>query len=164
MSRDLPASIEPLHLAKIGMTLTGSLPLVKMERIKESLCDSHGEVYIHWSFFQDDQRRSVIQGKIHTQLLLQCQRCLQPMTYQIDAPVALMIVSNGTEPDDLQIEYEMLELTDTSISLLTLVEDELILALPLVVMHEHCPNNKFVNASSEDLTYNPFHILTKLKQ
>lgn len=168
MSKDLPASIEPLRLAREGTILTGSFPLEKMERIQSSLCDNHGEVYIHWSFYQNEQRRSIIQGKIETQLSLQCQRCLQPMNYQLNTSVALIVsmqTQNDDEANDLPADYELLELTQKTVSLLTLVEDELILALPVVVMHEHCPINQFVDTTpSDELIHNPFYILTKLKQ
>lgn len=168
MSRDLPTSIDPLRLAHERATLVGSLPLSQMERIQDSLCDNHGDVYIHWSFFQDDQRRAIIQGQIQTQLSLQCQRCLQPMNYPIDIATALVVVMQSedvVEESELPAGYELLELLHTPISLLTLVEDELVLALPIVVMHEQCPANEFTDLhASGEVKYNPFHILTQLKQ
>ena len=97
-----------------------------------------------------------------------CQRCLQPMLWPIDTKMALIILNKKpNQHEELPVKYEVLTLTSTQVPLITLIEDELILALPIVVRHTVCPSNEY--QLSDSLTEhnifpnNPFHILSQLK-
>ncbi len=164
MLKNLPTLIDPKRLALHGAHLKGQVALAEMSRLHENLCEIRGDVHIDWLFATDEQNRTTIQGKVQTQLFLQCQRCLQPMSYPIDAKVALMVVTEK-QKNDLPAGYEALTLTSTPISLITLIEDELILALPIVAMHTTCPSNEYKPQNIENNTFqnNPFQILSKLK-
>jgi len=166
MLEDLPTLIDPKHLAFQGYHLKGSVALEQMSRMTDVLCEVAGNVVIDWLFTTDEQQRPIIQGYIQTQLSLQCQRCLQPMLWPIHAKVALMVLKEGQTEDDLPLGYETLTLTNTPISLPTLIEDELILALPIVVKHMVCSSNEYqLNKSQLEksrLKNNPFQILSGL--
>jgi uncharacterized protein len=76
-----------------------------------------------------------------TTVRLQCQRCLQPMPQLLDTQRRLRFVADEDEAarlDELS-EDDVLALHNGRVDLLELVEDELILALPLVPRHEDCP-------------------------
>jgi len=165
MLKDLPTFIDPKHLAFQGARLKGAVALSHMSRLHESLYDSEGDVEIDWLFGLDDKQRPTIVGRVQAQLSLQCQRCLQAMPWVIDANVALMILKEGQTEDDLPVGYESLTLTKIPVSLITLIEDELILALPIVAKHTVCPSNEFQMRESENnnLQNNPFHVLSSLK-
>lgn len=86
----------------------------------------------------DAQLRLRLQAR--TALRLTCQRCLQPVTVELDIAPTLRFVQNEAlaEQLDEDSEEDVLALPP-SLDLRELVEDELILALPLVPRHEHCP-------------------------
>ena len=67
--------------------------------------------------------------------------------------------------NDLPVGYESLTLTKIPVSLTTLIEDELILALPIVVKHTDCPSHEFQMCETENnnIQNNPFHVLSSLK-
>ncbi|KHD07119.1 hypothetical protein PN36_04790 [Candidatus Thiomargarita nelsonii] len=172
LSLTLPTFIDPKQLA--GTRLKGAVALAQMSRLHESLYDSKGNVKIDWLFGLDDKQRPTIVGRVQAQLSLQCQRCLQAMPWAIDANVALMILKEGQTEDDLPVGYESLTLTKIPVSLTTLIEDELILALPIVVKHTDCPSNEFSQQMREsekseksennnNVQNNPFHVLSSLK-
>jgi len=166
MLKDLPTFIEPKQLAFQDTRLKGAVALAQMSRLHDSLYDSKGDVNIDWLFGLDDKQRPTIVGRVQAQLSLQCQRCLQAMPWAIDANVALMILKEGQTEDDLPVGYESLTLTKIPVSLTTLIEDELILALPIVVKHTVCPSNEFQMRESENnnnVQNNPFHVLSSLK-
>lgn len=168
MLKDLPLLIDPTHLAVARSHLNGHVALAHMERLRDSLCDVQGDAHINWLFAMDDKQRSTISGGVQAQLPILCQRCLQPMLWSIDKKVALVILTEeATENEELPADYEAYTLTSTPVLLRTLIEDELILALPIIARHEACPSNEYQlpEILGEDLTFrnNPFHVLSKLK-
>ena len=80
-------------------------------------------------------------------------------------------MANGDQADDLPEIYEPIEFNEFGeIDLLGAVEDELILALPLVPMHssEHCEVSEadmvFGELPDEAQKPNPFAVLASLKR
>lgn len=75
------------------------------------------------------------------QLWLTCQRCLEPMAHQVSLNLAYRFVSDerAAEREDESSEEDVLVLSK-SLNLVELVEDELLMALPLVPRHAECPS------------------------
>jgi uncharacterized protein len=93
-----------------------------------------------------------LQLKARTALQLICQRCLQPMTVQLDVQPSLHFVHGEAQAEalDEDSDEDVLALTP-SLDLLPLIEDELILALPLVPRHEVCPQPLPMSAGADEL-------------
>ena len=74
-----------------------------------------------------------------TRLHMICQRCLDPMEQPLEVDRHFRFVSSeqAAETEDDQAEEDLL-VASTSFDALTLIEDELILALPLVPRHALC--------------------------
>ena len=89
--------------------------------------------------------------KAHAVLPLTCQRCLQPMTVELHVSPTLRFVRDEAlaEQLDEDSEEDVLALS-AALDLHDLVEDELILALPLVPRHEHCPQPLPMSAGDLD--------------
>jgi uncharacterized protein len=164
MLKDLPTWIDPKCLAVARENLNGHIAFAQMERLRHSLCDVQGDAHIDWLFATDNKQRPTIFGRVQAQLPMLCQRCLQPMYWAIDKRVALVVLTHEpTENDELPTGYEAITLTSTPVSLKSLIEDELILALPITAAHQACPSNEY-KLPAEDLTFrnNPFHVLSNL--
>jgi len=168
MLEKLPTLIDPKHLALQGSHLQGNVALAQMERLKDNL-DEIGPsdyAYIDW-VFTIDQNRPMIKGYTQAQLPILCQRCLQTMRWPIKNKIAMLIITKNGKEDELPKDYEILSLTNTPVSLVTIIEDELILALPIVALHEKCPTNEYQlpDSFSLDNTFqnNPFRVLEILK-
>jgi uncharacterized protein len=167
MLNDLPTFIDPAQLAHHHSRLKGHVTLAQMTRVHGSLSDIQGDVFIDWQFDMDRKYRITINGQIQTQLIMLCMRCMQPMPWTIDAKTTLILLNDGQSPDEIPDDYESISLTTTPTSLISLIEDELILALPLVARHTVCPSNEYLFSESitEPLTPpNPFHILSQLEK
>ncbi len=141
-SEDLPKYIQPLRMAEHGVALRGQLDLSLFSRLIDSLADSEGLVSIDLYCGKDTERLRYISGNLEVTLHLQCQRCLKRMDYPLHVKVSLSPVWNEAAGNKLPDRYEPLLITEDKLLLLPLVEDELLLSLPIAPNHagEECPS------------------------
>lgn len=135
MSGRLPHSVQPARLAEAGAVLHGSLPVRGMDRLAGYLHDTEGSVEVDLEFGIDESGTRYVRGRLQTVLHLVCQRCLQAFACSLDVPVLLGLAASGRSEADIAERYETLTLDEPAIELARLVEDELMLALPLVPAH-----------------------------
>jgi uncharacterized protein len=166
MPPELPETIDPMRLAKTGKELSGSYDLRQFNRVNASLEDgSYTQVLFKLEFSRDNQNRlfSVV-GDLQTTLPLVCQRCMQPMQHQLSGTFKMAIVRDEAEAENLPAEFEPYIDTGVPVKLQDFIEDELLLAMPLVSFHEEqeCPAaDKFKHV--ETARENPFAELKNLK-
>ena len=104
-----------------------------------------------------------------TEVTLECQRCLQAMRVPLHAERRIFFVDGeeAAEALDAESEDDVLALPP-ALDLVDLIEDELLLALPLVPRHEQCPEplpRAFVEDDPAiDPADNPFAVLAALKR
>jgi uncharacterized protein len=136
-----PAFIEPLYLAGRKQRLDGFLPLNAMERLREIICEDSGTIEYHLQLGRDDMEIPYIKGNFKVTLKLICQRCLNPFDLYMYTDVNIGLAMSETEIERLPGQYEPMLLTADQISLLTLIEDEVLLGVPMVPLHdsESCP-------------------------
>ena len=108
--------------------------------------------------------------KAHTALPLVCQRCLAP----VEVPVAVersfrFVADEATAAaEDDEAEEDVLALS-RAFDLVELVEDELLMALPVAPRHETCPEPVRLSAGEPEFEAalaerdNPFAALARLK-
>ena len=102
----------------------------------------------------------------HAELPLTCQRCLKPVRVSLDVYQQVRFVETEAqaEAEDEIAEEDVLALTP-EFDLLALVEDELILAVPLVALHGECSPEGYAPAVEEPPEKtNPFAVLAGLKK
>lgn len=134
MSGSLPDRIDALRLAETGRALSGRLPLAALTRLAPTLSTPEGELVIEMSGSKDGRVRT-LHGRIMTTLKLVCQRCLEPMTVPIDVQFQLGLVTTDEQAERLPEGLEPLLITEPTLRLAEVVEDELMLALPIVALH-----------------------------
>lgn len=170
MSKGLPELIYPLQLARSGRSLQGQIPVARMWRLAETLCSTAGEIVIDLRFGRGDQGRFYIQGTIHGEVRLMCQRCLGPFSWSANCEVRLALIPAVIPRERLESGYEpLVAQEDSPLSLVAMVEDELILALPIVPMHPEnlCPKTVVVGPPVDpdlDAQESPFAVLKNLKR
>jgi uncharacterized protein len=99
-------------------------------------------------------------------LELRCERCLEPVNKHIESAFRFGLITSENEADSLPKEFEPLLAPDYELSLLELVEDEILLSLPIVARHdEECSEilqqHKDDDRVQQD-TYKPFAALKDL--
>ncbi len=166
-----PSIIDPFQLAKKGAHLSGALPLKAMPRLADLCARTDGGVEVDLRFERGEQDGlCVMYGSVRTSLALVCQRCLEEMTLDLRAAPRLMLLRPG-ERADLEQEAETL-VVEQSLSLAQVIEDELLLVMPMIPMHdvELCPARNLVKPPADQsprrsqAKRNPFAVLKELKR
>ena len=166
MSTDLSQSLNPLRLAKAGERLEGNISLDTMTRIADLLLVKEGQISYCLLFTINDSGLCIIESEIKGSLSLKCQRCLEPVIINIHKQTQLGVVNNKDEINSLAKEYEPFLLDDGVFNVKDLVEDELLLAIPLSPLHpvNQCSGTKDLARVNADGNIKPFAVLASLKK
>lgn len=166
----IPLLVEPHKLADRAISFTGELPLAKFTRVAELLTNTAGAVQVSVAFSRDEQKHVVMQLELAAQVAMLCQRCLEEAVISVGGRYNYLIVNNNADSTLLSHSYDVLEVGDEPLDLLALVEDELLLCLPIVPMH---PQGKCQSpagyvepelSADETTGSNPFSVLAQLKR
>jgi len=84
---------------------------------------------------------SYLRLELQGALWLECQRCLEPYEEQLTIDVWYRIVENSAQADAIPINEEQADVIVGSrqFDLIDLIDEELLLSLPLVPKHSVCP-------------------------
>jgi uncharacterized protein len=168
-----PRRLDVAALAKDGASVEGEWPFESLTRLAASSLPDAGAPPVRWRLAGELRhvKGSDAQVWLHAEagarVHLECQRCLKPMAVDVAASRDFLFV-NGEDAAaemDADVEEDVLALT-RALDALELVEDELLLELPLVPRHDVCPDPLPVKADAlpEDDTPHPFAKLAALKR
>ena len=177
-----PQRLDVAALADRTQHLQGQWPLADLPRLNEpgEPPATPGSV-LEWTAHAE--RRPVrgappelwLHLQAQAEVLRTCQRCLQPVALPLQVRRSFLFAATEAQAEAWDAERDdadVLVLTK-SLDLQELVEDELLLALPLVPRHEQCPQPLVapLQASPTDEVSpepdnrdNPFSILAQLKR
>ncbi|MBQ0929655.1 DUF177 domain-containing protein [Ideonella sp. 4Y16] len=153
--------------------LAGDWPLQTLPRLAESaMPEASADAVVHWQArgelrpLPDGTAEVWLQLKADVRLALCCQRCLGPVEETVALDRALRFVADEHQAAalDAELEDDVLSL-ERALDLRELVEDELLLALPLVPRHADCPQPLPLAGDDEpeEERPNPFAVLAALK-
>lgn len=155
-----------------GATLAGSWPLGALERLAEGHA-SAGPVTWSSRFEQRTVHGAGPQRWLHVEASAhvprECQRCLQPVAVPLSVDRWVRFVDDEATAAALDADSDDdVLVVSRSLDLLALVEDELLLAMPLVPMHEACPTRLVPPGAelpaAEEPRAHPFAALAALKR
>lgn len=157
-------------LGAAGAELAGSVPLTAMPRLVESLLSDAGAIEFELRFGLDEARRPTVTGHAGGAVELCCQRCLSGYVENLSAEIRLVLVQTEAESEYLPPDVEPLLDSGGPIRVAELIEDELILALPIIPMHraEDCCAGQASGRGESPAPVrrereNPFAVLAQLK-
>ncbi|MDX1592798.1 MAG: YceD family protein [Gammaproteobacteria bacterium] len=131
----MPDRIEPARLAEQGARIEGRVALGGMERLAPLLAAEAGDAEVEMVFAIDGRGLRTVHGRVRATVPLTCQRCLKPVACAVDCDFHLAVVASDTEERRLPEGIEPLDGRDASVATAALVEDEVLLGLPLVALH-----------------------------
>ena len=136
MLGSLPEFVDPYRLSRQRARLKAAVPIAAMVRVATVLRDDTGLVDIDIRFHASASGVPRLDGSVRLLAPLECQRCLEPIELEL-LPELRISFTDGDEASgraELAAGYEPLE-SEGAIELTTIVEDEILLALPDFPMH-----------------------------
>ncbi|MCC6067711.1 YceD family protein [Ferrovum sp. PN-J185] len=158
-------TFDPLRFTSLKQEHRGSCLPEDLLGLAEYLYSNSGVVDYTVKGFVNENNMPVIEVAVNAQLDLICQRCLGGLQSNVSSKTRLILVkdeSNLPEVED-EIEGEDVIVTPQSMSLIHLVEEEVLLALPITSVHdsEQCHRSD-LNLDSANKA-SPFQVLKNLK-
>ena len=160
--------IDSLDFAGNGRQISGKVPVAEMPRLLDALGDSQGtlEYLIRGSI--DKQGFSVLDVSISGSCQLCCQRCLGAMEHAVRINTRLLLrdqasldaLDSGGEDEE---EFDSI-LADPHLDVLDLLEEEILLSLPIAPKHELGVCQVAGGGDAREEEKNPFAALAKLKR
>lgn len=173
MTERLPVEFDPQRLANSGELLSACLPVAHFKRLLAELQSAEGEVQVSVTFSRDNAYRVRATGQVQTAVQLCCQRCLGAFNCPLESEFEFVFVDSEERAEALPEELDALLVDERGrIRAVDMLEDELLLQLPIVPKHadEHdCAVNLVYKAQPTDpkprsTRENPFASLAGLKK
>lgn len=170
----MPTEIALDKWADIGFEWQGVVPITQFERLADEI-DSMGDDTLDVSFSLKNKHGLLwLDYHIEATLLVPCQRCLTPMAVNISNDYRLAILENEDKIGylhaiDADAEYVLIgEICEPDVRKMLpisdLLEDELLLAIPLSPRHTDCELlTDSVGELPDTPKENPFAMLEQLK-
>jgi uncharacterized protein len=171
-----PQHLDVLAFARDAVNLQGEGALADWPRLA---FEQHGETLAAAAVVWQLEGRTVAQSsgtdlicldlRASVQLPMQCQRCLSPVLQSVEAERSFRFVADEATAAALDDEAEEdILVISRDFDALALVEDELILSLSLVPLHDVCPEAVPMSAADPEFEVaaerpNPFGVLAGLK-
>ena len=152
MNEKIPDLVDPRVQAQKKAHYSGCISIKQLPRLEQSVVGLEGDVMLTLSFDFDESRMVVVRCQIEATICLNCQRCLEPYSYVVNKDISYSPVTDQQDGDALPKSYEPLQIDDDGMfSLLGLVEEELILSLPIIPRHsEEACSVKFDFSGQEE--------------
>lgn len=170
MSKALAERVDVALLALQGASLERQWPLAELERLGESLLSDAGSAQAHFAF-QQVEGMPAVRLTVEATVQLRCQRCLRPFGQPLESRAAIVFTTSEAEAALVPADWEAITVDPHRVALAELVEDELLLSLPLVPMHAatDCepavalvPGEDEAKAAADEATQRPFARLKEL--
>ena len=153
----------------------GHVPVAGLARLREMHQIDGGQLFARLEFDANGEGRILITGQIQGSLNLTCQRCLESFAFDLDRGLALAVVDEETPSVELPAGFEPYLPEKNSVTGLEVVEEELMLNLPMSPSHKDesdCGELlKIIKTSSLDDAgdvaegfVRPFEVLKELKK
>ncbi len=135
--------IDSLKFAAGEEVITCRIPLSSLSRLADVVVDAAGFLECRFSGFRG---QGELGGKLGLYLQvsgclgLRCQRCLSKLEFACAIDSRLLLVPEGEVWPDDELEAETYDAipAERELSVMALVEDEVLMALPIVPRHEDC--------------------------
>lgn len=167
MSHPVPDVLDAWRMVAARREFEGRIPLAAMTRLASSLLDTEGEVRYRLAFGIDALRISYVELGIDAELPMECQSSLKRFLLPVQISQRLGLIRDEADEAALPEEYEALLVdADAMLRPAELVEDELILALPVVAVapDAEAVERDFAPTTEETAKASPFAALAGLKK
>lgn len=153
--------IDGLEFARTGSKLQGSWQVADFPRLRDALHSDAGVLRYELLGIAEERGRPALRLKLTGALQLVCQRCLGAMEFPLRIEVSLLLAASQAEMDATPLDPEGPEqiVAGKVMPVRDLVEEEMLLAIPLAPRHERCAGQAELG---KDAAHSPFSALRGL--
>lgn len=160
--------VDAFEFCRQGERREGEIAVADLPRLAKEVADTSGT--LQWSLQgghnQYEHLRLVM--SVAGSVLLTCQRCLKPFSFELDSEVVLILAPDETSADEMDalLSDEDVDVVVGSrhLNVVELIEDDALLALPLAPKHETCPDQLRIPGQVDGEKLSPFSVLRDLKK
>lgn len=169
LTEPLPTTLDVRKAAAREVTVCGVLTLSELTRLQGVLASDCGHVEATCAFGRDEEKRFVALISVAANVEVRCQRCLDIMPIVLATENRLAIVGDDDQAGSVPSHMEPWLVEGEQGNLWALVEDELILGIPIVSYHdsEECKQilKEYQQPPPESVAVeeSPFKVLEQLK-
>ncbi|HVK95886.1 MAG TPA: DUF177 domain-containing protein [Noviherbaspirillum sp.] len=160
--------IDAFEFCRLKDKREGEIAVADLPRLAKESVDKFG--VIKWSLQGGSNSRRLPQLNLLVagEVRLMCQRCLFPFVFEIASASVLVLAQDedGADEIDALLADESVEVVVGShaFNVAQLIEDEVLLTIPLSPKHEACPAQLLPAVEKEGEKVSPFAVLKNLKQ
>ena len=145
LNEALPKRIRYPHAGVEEALLEGFLPITRMPRLADALLDNDlatvsvpESVAVTLRFSSDGPGRVLVVGEAHFEQHWLCQRCLEPVVLRSGCEIEMILSGHKKVLEQLRNDQDSLLTDGDLVDTADIVEDPLLLALPMSPKHEDC--------------------------
>lgn len=183
-------AVDPYLQARRARHMQGSIAIAKFERLVGTLSSKslplisstgqttqkyggtrlQTDIEVDVEFSRGAQGRPQFQLTVKATLFAECQRCLGEASYCIDSQKTMLILNDEAALENASKkfgeEFEFVLAKEEKLILMPIIEDELLLSLPIMFKHDDCQMTlKPIDDEEEfEECVNPFAVLSQLKE
>lgn len=138
----VPLQVDHLKLARENTLLEGFIALDELCRFADLLESREGVLQIGLKFGMVQNKELAesmvveVKGRLEAQVELECQKCMQNYVFMMNTSFCIKVIEKEEELEES--EDIIICPNDHNLAIIDLIEDELILALPMIPKHETC--------------------------
>ncbi len=158
----MSAIVDLFEFCRLARSMSGRVPHGGLGRLE--LADRSGELDWHVEGGQDSKGAPVLHLGVKGPVQLSCQRCLEPLDIDLYLQRRFGVVRSELEAENMPLDDDEFDpvVGSEQFDLLELVEDEVLLSLPVVPRHDSCPVDLVARHASA-APPSPFSALAGLK-
>lgn len=164
--------IQPRKFANKNGEIRFNWPIKEFPRLCESLYADAGEVKVLLRGEYDHQKRCILTAEIEAKMVLECQTSFSGIDYIVNNSVKYCTVTDEEQFAEVEEIYEPVMIEDGMLDIKQVIEDELILSIPIAAnksadeLDQKMSFGELDEAAiaEEEKASNPFLVLTDLKK
>jgi len=160
---------DPEHLIRSGDAMKRISSVAQFTTLSDRLSDRVGEVHWQLSASRDVNHRIGLVLELSANLVLKCQRCLGPLDYELNEIRRFALFKDEDALPSLEDEEDDVDcmVVTGEMDAFALIEEELLLALPMMPLHDsescHASSGAQEEEGELELKPSPFAMLSRLR-
>lgn len=169
----IPRWIDPDELSRSARELRGSMQWQDLDRVAAAGAVGRSpRVHVRVAACREPGGSVIVEGHVEARVAVQCQRCLGDVELPVEAGFVVAVARSAAEAARLREDYDTVELgRGERLPLGRLIEDEILLAIPMVPRHPHrdaCDAEAVARlealSAGAPVQDNPFQVLERLRR